>query len=103
MTEPAPKSFASKDIISWVLQGGSALALAVGASFFNSMTGNIKELSSAVQELKVQVAVMSKNEERLTRAELGLLSLERRLNAHSNAAGHPVLELRVSALEEDGK
>jgi len=100
MIEPTTDTMSRKEVVGWTLQVASTLALLIGAWFFGSLITKLEDLSKAVNELKVNVAVMGKNEERLGRLESKLIQLEKDQHGHERASGHPVLVARVAALEK---
>ena len=71
-----------KEILAWVLQVFSAVALMVGAWFCGNLTDKLDNLLKEVNELKVNVAVMVESQERVRRLETRIINLESSLREH---------------------
>lgn len=66
-------------VISWVLTGACAVALTVGAWFFNLLHTNMSALTDGIGDLKTEVAVLATNTRRLDRLDKEVQTLRARV------------------------
>lgn len=74
--------------ITWGLTAFCGLSLSIGAWFFKDLSANLDSLSSAVQELRTEVTVLSLSQEKIK-------VLEQKIDAL------PILSLRIQNLEKE--
>lgn len=80
-----------QQLVTWSLNLAALVAIGVGGWFFSGLRTDMGALTSAVVDLRTQVAVLATENKRL-------VDLAGDLRAHENSAGHPVMVDRIAAL-----
>lgn len=94
------KKFDLQELTKWGLNFATTVALGVGAWFFSGINVNVARLTDAVNDLKTQVAVLKKEDEKIETLQKEIVSIRtEQVKRTENIYKVQTLEERVKMLE----